>query len=74
MDLQGALARPSAAEGRDRISAHRDPIRFSVEVAALGLTARAALLRGRRLIAALGRVQPYGRSARCSGSRPLEAR
>jgi hypothetical protein len=78
MNLQGALARPGAAEGRDRISAHRDPIRVGVWVVALGLIAGAALLRGGRLVAALGEAQRDGRSARncaqSSGSPPLDAR
>jgi hypothetical protein len=78
MNLQGALARLGAAEGRDRISAHRDPIRVGVWMVALWLIGAAALLRGGRLIAAVGEAQRDGRSAhnsaRSSGSRPLDAR
>jgi hypothetical protein len=78
MVLKGALARPGAAEGRDRISAHRDPIRVDVWVVALGHIADAELLRGGRLIAALGEAERdcwlARNSERSSGSRPLDAR
>jgi hypothetical protein len=78
MNLHGALARPCAVEGRDRISAHRDPIRAGVWVVALGLSAAATRLCGGRLLAALVEAQRDGRSARnraqSSGSRPFEAR
>lgn len=73
MNLKGALARPGAAEGRARISAHRDPIRVGIWVVALGFVAAAMLLRAGRLIAAVGQAQREGRSAHSraptSGSR-----
>ena len=73
MNLKGALTRPPAAEGRARISAHRDPIRVGIWVVALGFVAAAMPVRAGRLIAAMGQAQREGRSARSraptSGSR-----
>jgi hypothetical protein len=78
MNLHGALARPTAGEERNRISAHRDPIKVGVWVVALEFVAGAALLGSGRLVAVLGEVQRDGpvadNSARSSVSRPSKAR
>ena len=73
MNLKGALARPGEAEGRARISAHRDPIKVGSWVVSLGFVAAAVRLRGGRLIGSVGQAQREGRSphsrAPTSGSR-----
>jgi hypothetical protein len=73
VNLQGALAGPGAAEGRSRISAHRDPFRVGIWAVTLGFVAAAMLLRAGRVIAAVGQAQQEGRSAHSraptSGSR-----
>jgi hypothetical protein len=78
MNLKGALARPGAAEGRARISAHRGVISGGIWLLALGFVATAALLRDGQLIAALGEAHRDVRSAQNSapscGSRPSSTR
>lgn len=58
MNVQRTLARPASISKRDRISAHHDPIRTAIWLAALGLVAAAALLRGGLLIGAAGTTGP----------------
>jgi arsenical pump membrane protein len=53
MNVQHVLVRPGATRKRDRISAHRDPVRVAIWVAALVLVAAAALVRGGLLIRAV---------------------
>jgi len=58
MSIQRTLARPAAIGKRDRISAHHDPIRTAIWLAALGLVVAAALVRGGLLIRAAGATGP----------------
>jgi len=53
MNLQHVLVRPGAISKRDRISAHRDPVRIAIWVAAVVLVAAAALVRGGLFIRAV---------------------
>jgi arsenical pump membrane protein len=53
MSVQHVLGRPGTMIKRDRISAHRDPVRLAIWAAALVLVAAAALVRGGLLIRAV---------------------
>jgi len=58
MQVEATLARPLGAIRSARISAHRDPVRTGVWVAALGLAVAAALVRHSSLLGAAGTTWP----------------